>query len=133
MGPYLDTMLPVADNMLQTRVQMLSRIKEHLQQAQNRMKMFADIHRSERQFEVGDWVFFKLQPYRQQSVALRKSLKLAAKFYGPFQVIEKIGAVAYKLQLPTKVHPVFHVSLLKQKLGSQQTTASTLPAFDYND
>ena len=86
--------------MLQTRAQMLQRIKEHLHQAQNRMKLFVDKHRTEREFEVGDWVFLKLQPYRQQTVALRKNLKLTAKFFGPFQIMEKISAVAYKLRLP---------------------------------
>ena len=100
LGPYHDTLIPAAHDMLQTRAQMLHRIKEHLHQAQNRMKTFADKHMTERQFVVGDWVFLKLQPYRQQMVALKKNLKLTAKFFGLFQIVEKIGVVAYKLKLP---------------------------------
>ena len=85
--------------MVQSRLQVIALIKENLTKAQNRMKVFADKHRSERVFQEGDWVFLKLQPYRQQSVAIRRSLKLAAKYFGSFQISAKVGAVAYKLKL----------------------------------
>lgn len=64
------------------------------------MKFYADKNRTERELEAGDWVFIKLYPYRQISVAVRKSLKLAAKFYGPYQIVKKISTMAYELQLP---------------------------------
>ncbi|KAF3678741.1 hypothetical protein FXO37_04239 [Capsicum annuum] len=74
-------------------------------------------------------VYLKLQPYRQSSIALRKSSKLSYKYYGPYKIISKIGLVAYKLQLSAeaKVYPVFHVSFLKKKVGSKVVVQSTLP------
>ncbi len=45
-----------------------------------------------------NWVYLKLQPYRQDFVAVRQTLKLFAKFYGPFRIIVKVGKVAYKLE-----------------------------------
>lgn len=82
------------------------------------MKQQADKRRTEREFEVGDWVYLKLQHYRHSSIALRKNLKLCAKYYGPFQVLQRIGQIAYKLLVPltTNVHPIFHVSRLKKNV-----------------
>jgi len=64
-------------------------------------------------------------------VAYRSSNKLSAKFFGPFPVIAKIEAVAYRLQLPedSKIHLVFHISQLRKHVGNRPVQ-STLPAVD---
>lgn len=108
---------------------MLSVLKEKLLQAQTRMKNYADQNRSERSFQVGDFVYLKLQPYTQSSLAHKASFKLAPRYYGPYEVVAKIGSVAYKLKLPAyaQIHDVFHVSLLKKKIGTQAAITPSLP------
>lgn len=85
------------------------------------MIQLANRKRIERYFSIDDYVYLKLQLYRNQSIIRRSSQKLAAKFFGPYQVIDKIGNVAYKLELPPsiEIHLVFHVSQLKKHLRNQ--------------
>ena len=96
------------------------------------MKQQADRNQTERSFEVGDWVFVKLQPYKQLSLKQKGKHKLAPKFYGPYQIIKKISQVAYGLSLPdtSLVHNVFHVSCLKKALGDHHSSPTTLPILD---
>jgi hypothetical protein len=103
-------------------------VRQYLIRAQERMKRQADKHRSERRFNAGDWVYLKLQPYVQSSLAHRSHQKLAFHFFGPFQVEAHVGAVAYKLALPqlVAIHSVFHVSQLKASHGTEPV-APALP------
>jgi hypothetical protein len=106
--------LDVSD-MLKERQLFTELLKEQLVKAQNRMKVYADNKISDRSFQVEEQVLLKLQPYTQHSVVCRSFPKLAYKYYGPYEVLEKIGSVAYKLKLSdgSLIHPVFHISQLK--------------------
>jgi hypothetical protein len=92
------------------------------------MKSQEDKHRSEREFTVGEKVFMKLQPYAQTSVAQRANKKLSFKFFGPFEILARIGKVAYKLKLPegSQIHPVLHVSQQKKFVPPDQVHQSNL-------
>jgi hypothetical protein len=109
---------PATEFLLQKQ-QMINRLKANLAQAQARIKKFVDSKRMERQFNLGDMVYLKLQPFRLTDFGINQHFKLSTKFYGPFRVIEKVDTAAYRLQLPdnAEIHPVFHVSQLKQHLG----------------
>jgi hypothetical protein len=92
------------------------------------MKQVTNKKRSKREFSRGYWIFLKLQPYRHCNVMFRKNFKLNPRYSGPYQVMEKIVALAYKIKLPrgSLIHPIFHVLLLKKKVGDTNIVSSTL-------
>lgn len=100
------------DQQLRGHDMMLGVLKEHLRLAQEKMKKSVDKKRRDVEFQVGDWVFLKLRPYRQNTLRNRRNEKLSPKFFGPYLVVEHIGSLAYKLKLPLEsaIHPLFHVA-----------------------
>ena len=114
--------IEAVEDLLTDRDATFQTIRKKLLKAQDQMKKQADHKRQEVNYQVGDWVLLRLRPYRQSSTkgTSSASAKLAKRFYGPFQVIERIGPVAYKLKLSDeeKIHPVFHCSKLKPFRGT---------------
>lgn len=96
------------DKNLRNRDEVLQELKSNLDKANNRMKQYADAHHREEKFQVGDWVYIKLQPHHQSNVFRRVHRKLASK------ILAVVGGVAYKLQLPdqSRIQPIFHVSFM---------------------
>ncbi|GJS01181.1 hypothetical protein Tco_0317689 [Tanacetum coccineum] len=91
-------------------------IKQRMQAARDRQKSYADLKRKPMEFQVEDKVMLKVSPWKGV-VRFGKRGKLNPRYVGPFKVLEKVGEVAYKLELPeelSRVHNTFHVSNLKK-------------------
>ncbi|GJX48506.1 putative reverse transcriptase domain-containing protein [Tanacetum coccineum] len=95
------------------------KIRDRMQAARDRQKSYADKRRRPLEFEVGDKVMLKVTPWKGV-IRFGKRGKLNPRYIGPFQIIEKIGPVAYRLELPqelSRIHDVFHVCNLKKCLS----------------
>jgi len=127
-----NTSNPTVSGSLRQRDETLAVLKSNLLQAQDRMKFQADKGRREVIFDIGDWVYVRLRPYRQLSVRLQRHSKLSRRFFWPFQIIQRIGDVAYKLDLPpsSRIHPVFHVSVLRKCIGKPTNQITPIELLD---
>ena len=107
---------PAAYRFALGRQEMVDEAHSSLEKAVRRMKKYADQRRRPLEFEVGDQVLLKLTPQIWKKIKSRKIHKgLVQKYDGPFEIVKRVGTVAYRLKLPDrlKLHPTFHVSFLK--------------------
>ena len=94
----------------------VSLIRQRLLTAQSRQKSYADVRRRPLEFEVGDHVFLKIM-LKRGVIRFGKRGNLSPRFIGPFEIVDRVGTVAYRLVLPpsmSSVHEVFHVSMLRK-------------------
>ena len=101
-------------------------IRERMKAAQDRQKSYADLKRRPMEFQVGDRVLLKVSPWKG-IVRFQKRGKLSPRFIGPFKIIERVGNLAYRLELPSelqKLHNAFHVSNLRKCLSKEEKKIS---------
>ena len=113
---HLEDQVLLGPEMLQDMEQQVVCIREHLVTAQDRQNKYADGHRLDRHFSIGDRVFLRVRS-RKSPIHYGKGSKLAPRFVGPFEILERNGSVAYRLLLPpslSRIHDVFHASILRQ-------------------
>ncbi|GKE23570.1 reverse transcriptase domain-containing protein, partial [Tanacetum coccineum] len=109
----------IGPELVQETTKKVSQIKDRLKAVRDRQKSYADKRRKPLEFSVGDYVLLKVSPWKGV-VRFGKKGKLAPRFIGPFEIIKKVGTVAYRLDLPEElngVHDAFHVSNLKKCLA----------------
>ena len=103
-------------DLIQETEEKVKMIRESLKVATDRQKSYADMKRKDIRYEVREKVFLKVSPWKKV-MRFGKNGKLSPRFIGPYEVIEKVGRVAYCLALPPeleKIHNVFHVSMLRR-------------------
>jgi hypothetical protein len=107
----------------------IQEIRERLRHAQDLMKQHYDVGHRDISFEVGEWVWLKLHHRQATAITDKTAGKLAPKFYGPFQVEERISDLSYRLALPARsqIHNVFHVLFLKKFVGTPPDEVPPLP------
>ncbi|KAL0543735.1 hypothetical protein IC582_018839 [Cucumis melo] len=106
----------MSPELVQSTNEAIQKIRSRMHTAQSRQKSYADVRRKDLEFEVGDKVFLKVAPMKGVLRFERRG-KLSPCFVGPFEILERIGPVAYRLALPpslSTVHDVFHVSMLRK-------------------
>ena len=94
-------------------------IRDRLKIAQDRQKSYADNRMRDLEFQVGDKVFMRISPWKEV-LRFGKKGKLSPRYMGPYEIVERIGKVAYRLRLPpelTRIHDVFHVSMLRNYIA----------------
>ena len=106
----------IGPDLIQETEEKVKMIRERLKVSTDRQKSYVDMKRKDIRYEIGEKVFLKISPWKKVMRFGEKG-KLSPRFIGPYEVIEKLGPVAYRLALPLdleKIHNVFHVSMLRR-------------------
>ncbi|GJY13355.1 putative reverse transcriptase domain-containing protein [Tanacetum coccineum] len=120
--------------LIQETTEKIIQIKQRMQASHDRQKSYADLKRKLIEFQVGDKVMRKVSPWKGV-VRFGKRRKLNPRYVGSFKVLEKVGEVSYKLEIPeelSRVHNTFHVSNLK-KCYADEPLAVPLDGLHFDD
>ena len=117
----LDEALIIRSKSIQETIENVRRIQEHIKVAQSCLKRYADKSRRPLEFQVGDKVFLKVSPIKGVK-RFNVRGKLSPRYIGPYEIIEKLNIVAYRLNLPTELehmHNIFYISQLRKYVSDR--------------
>jgi hypothetical protein len=109
-----DDRVLVGPEVIQEIEYQMKTIRQRIKEEQDRQKSYANTHRVDCSYEVGDRVFLQVKPHKS-SFKFGKGSKICPRFVGPFDIVEKKGPMDYRLALPDSLrhmHDVFHISVL---------------------
>lgn len=117
------------DSLISSHQEIHEKLQRRLSKAHETMKRFADAKRWDVTFTTGQWVYVKIWPFRRRLVVGLRHPKLSKRFFGPFQVLERVEQVWYRLKLPdeARIHPVFYYSLKREHHGPLPASRDTWP------
>ncbi|XP_048334876.1 uncharacterized protein LOC125423774 [Ziziphus jujuba] len=113
---------------IQATVNKVNIIHARLKATLDKQKSYANVRRKDLEFEVGDRVFLKLSPWKGV-VCFEKRGKQSPHYIRPYEIVERIGLVAYRIDLPkelSRVHDVFHISMLRKYISDPSHVLETL-------
>ena len=117
--PGFGTYSKKQQELIDQTIEVIKTMLKRLQAGQSRQKRYADIRRRPLEFDVGDHIFLKVSPLKG-SIRFRQKGKLSPRFVGPFEILQRIGPVAFRLALPPSlqgIHDRFHVSSLRKYIS----------------
>ena len=115
----------VGPELVQITSEKVKVVHDNLKIERDRQRSYADNRRRDLQFEIGDRVFLKISPWKGV-LRFGKRGKLSPRYIGPYEIVSKVGPVAYKLKLPpelSRIHDTFHVSMLRKYIPETFTCA----------
>ena len=107
---------PVGPELVQITSEKVKVFRDNLKITRDRQKSYADNRRRDFQLEIGDRVFLKISPWKGV-LRFGKRGKLSSRYIGHYEIVSKVGSVAYKVKLPpelSRIHDTFHVSMLRK-------------------
>ena len=106
----------VGPELVQITSEKVKVVRDNLKITRDRQRSYADNRRRDLQFEIGDRIFLKISPWKGVLRFGRRG-KLSPRFIKPYEIVSKVGPVAYRLKLPpelSRIHDTFHVSMLRK-------------------